>query len=206
MYHLSRVFLITIFFLFIDWIFPIQDCIAGEFKIIDIHRNIPLSDTDAVFKDYYIMGGSKEGFKENQVVSVFRKLSIKPSEGSKETYNIQILVGKLIVLSAQNGISIARLFDSISFENSPFAEQPGITVGDWADQKDSFISRKKKLKDTERLEGHEEEKLDIDGIPFKDKKIQKDKEKDKESKKNEQNSDKKLTSEKTTGPEALSEQ
>jgi hypothetical protein len=168
---------------------------------------------------------------------------IKASEVSKETFNIQILVGKLRVLSAQNGISIARLYDSMNLENSPFTDQPGIIVGDYVELKGAFVDSKKKIrqKDTERLDGKEEEKLDIDGIPLKDKKNQKDKMisslEVKETQDNikqeitaikpvislikpelsiakpevgpakiEQNTDKKLTSEKTPGPEAHAEQ
>lgn len=177
MNHRSRFLLIVCSLLFIEWISSFQSCLAGEFKIIDIHRNIPLSDTDEVFKDYYITGGSRDGFKENQVVSVFRERMIKASEVSKETFTIQILVGKLRILSAQNGISIARLYDSMNFENSPFTDQPGIIVGDYVELKGAFVDTKKKIKlrDTERLDGQEEEKLDIDGIPLKDKKAHKDK-------------------------------
>lgn len=116
---------------------------SPEMMVIDVRKNIPLSDTDPVYKDFYINAGSESGLKRNQVVTVYRKLSVRDSTGSQTFGELTIPVGRLKLISVQNRLAVAREFNLISREDEPMLEQIGLMVGDRLDLTDSFIDNKK---------------------------------------------------------------
>ncbi len=114
-----------------------------DLSIIDVHRNIPLSDTEPVYKDFYINAGIESGIKENLVVTVFRKVNIRDASGTQSYGDIQIPVGRLKIIASFNRVSVAREFQLISRETVPMLDQVGIMNGDRIDLNGSFIDNKK---------------------------------------------------------------
>ena len=116
---------------------------AQELKIIDVRRNIPLSDTEAAYKDFYINGGTKEGLKPNLVVTAVRKTTIRDAAGLLSLGEIGIPVGQLRIIFVQDGLAVAREYKLLSRDELPMIEQIGIMGGDVLDLKGSFIEKRK---------------------------------------------------------------
>lgn len=131
-------FLVFIF-LFSNWAFAQNP----EMMVIDVRKNIPLADTDPVYKDFYINAGLENGLKKHQVITVVRKFSIRDSTGAQTYGELVVPVGRLKLISVQNRVAVAREFNLISREDEPMLEQIGLMVGDRLDLTDSFIDNKK---------------------------------------------------------------
>lgn len=114
---------------------------AEEMTIVDIKRNIPLSDNDTVYKDYAINAGSSSGLKKNLVVFAKRKISIKDNS-SKPIGDIETNVGQLKIIHVEGKVAIAREYKLISRDEEAMLEQIGIMTGDRIDLAGSFIDTK----------------------------------------------------------------
>ncbi|MBX2994448.1 MAG: hypothetical protein KF681_06495 [Bdellovibrionaceae bacterium] len=111
----------------------------GDVRIIEVRRNIPLADTDPVYKDFYINAGGEAGLKPNLVVSAVRKVNVKDATGTQAFGELLIPVGQLKVIFVQHGIAVAREHKPYGRELYPMLEQTGIMGGDLIDLKGSFV-------------------------------------------------------------------
>lgn len=116
---------------------------AQEMSVIEVRRNIPLSDAEPVYKDFYIHAAENTGLKKNQVVTVFRKQTIRDASGTQSFGDLQIPVGQLKIIAVQGQIAVAREFSLIPRDEEPMLEQIGIMTGDRIDLQGSFIDNKK---------------------------------------------------------------
>lgn len=116
---------------------------AGDLKVVDVRRNIPLRDDDAVYKDFYINGGTKEGLKPNMVVTATRKMNIRDASGQQSIGELNIPVAQLKVVFVQENIAVAREFKPLSRDEFPMLEQVGVMSGDLVETKNSFIDKRK---------------------------------------------------------------
>lgn len=107
-----------------------KQLLAADIAIVEVRRNIPLADSDPVFRDFYINAGSESGYKKNMTIKAIRKLTIKDPKGSSALGEISVLVGQLKIISAQNGISVAREVKLIPRDDEPMLEQNGLMIGD----------------------------------------------------------------------------
>ena len=119
-----------------------QASMAEDLSIVDVRRNIPLADSDPVYRDYYINLGTASNLKKNLVVSVFRKINIKDSTGTQSYGDVQILVGQVKIIFANDKIAIAREYKLTSRDQEPMLEQTGILIGDKVETKGSFVDNK----------------------------------------------------------------
>lgn len=104
-----------------------------ESTIIDIRRNIPLSDEEVPIRDYYLNIGENKGVKTSQNFTVQRKIQVKDSSGAQSYGEILIPVGEVKVIAVYPSVSIAREVKLLSREKLPMLEQRGILVGDRVD-------------------------------------------------------------------------
>ncbi len=116
---------------------------AADIVVFDVHRNIPLSDDDPVFQDYYINGGDESGLKKDLVVKAVRKVTMKDAAGVQSLGEMFVPVGQLRILQVQGRLSVARLYKDLSRDEYAVTEQVGVMTGDHIDLKDSFIDKKK---------------------------------------------------------------
>lgn len=128
----------TILALLFSW-----EAFGADLNVIEVRRNIPLSDEAPVYKDFYINAGSESGLKKNQVITVIRKMAIRDATGTQTYGEIEIPVGQLKIISAQNRVAVAREYQLISRDDEPMLEQIGIMIGDRLDLNGSFIDNKK---------------------------------------------------------------
>ena len=118
---------------------------SAEINVADVHRNIPLSDDENIYKDFYINAGEGSGLKKNLVVNIKRKVFIKDS-ASKSIGDFEALIGQLRILHVDSKMAIAREYKLFSRDEEPMVEQIGIMTGDRIDLNGSFIDTNKPVK------------------------------------------------------------
>ena len=102
---------------------------AEEVTVIEVRRNIPLSDKDPVYKDYFISGGAPQGLKYHELISVVRKIQIRDANG-QVVGELMTPVANLKVISVGAKISVARLVKEIPRDDQPMLEDTGVMIGD----------------------------------------------------------------------------
>ena len=114
----------------------------AEVQVIQVKRNIPLSDDEPVYKDYYLSGGSKSGLRENLVVPVWRWVNLREnSQAQDQSMKILEPVGWLKIIFTQDQFSVARLYEPANYEKGPIFDQPGIMIGDIISLERSFMAK-----------------------------------------------------------------
>ncbi|MGZ3770740.1 MAG: hypothetical protein ACXVCP_06155 [Bdellovibrio sp.] len=121
----------------------IKEAKANDIIVVDVRRNITLSETDTVYKDFYINAGNGSGLKKNLVVTAVRKLNIRDASGANAVGEILVPVGQLKVIAVYDHVAVAREFSLLSRDDLPMLEQIGIMSGDRIDTKGSFVDNTK---------------------------------------------------------------
>jgi hypothetical protein len=120
----------------------IQVTIAGELTIFDVRKPIALSDKEVVQKDYYIDSGSEAGLQKGLIVTVIRKVPLYDTYQSRSAGDLKVEVAKVRIISAQQGLAVARFAADIPRADIPILEDNFIMVGDHLDM--STATRDKK--------------------------------------------------------------
>lgn len=115
---------------------------ASAMEIIDIKRNIPLSEDEPVYKDYYIKTNGNTELKKNLVVKAVRKIDVKDST-LKAVGDFKTTVGLLKIIQVSNSVAVGREFKLIPRDEEPMLEQVGVMVGDEIDLAESFTDTSK---------------------------------------------------------------
>ena len=131
------------FGLILTALFVTETAFAENLTVVEVRRNIPLSDKETIYRDYYINGGAEAGLKANQVVGVLRRVPVKDNAGVQSFGEIEVPVGKVKVLFVQGRVAVARDYQLVSRKDYPVLEQSGIMSGDRIDVKPSFVDSKK---------------------------------------------------------------
>jgi hypothetical protein len=104
--------------------------LADEVSIFEVRRNIPLSDTDPIYKDFYIKGADSGKLKKNQVLTITRKVTMRDAAGSQVMGEIQAPVGQLKVIAVYGKIAVAREVKLFTREDLPMIDYPWFMIGD----------------------------------------------------------------------------
>lgn len=115
--------------------FSFSFSLADEPRIIDVRRNIPLADTDPIYKDYYIKMDPGSALKPDLVVTAVRKVSIREATGVNPLGELSIPVGQLKIIFIENNLAVAREAKLLSRDALPMLDQIGIMTGDVIDLK-----------------------------------------------------------------------
>ncbi|WP_374075327.1 hypothetical protein [Bdellovibrio bacteriovorus] len=114
---------------------------AADPTVVDVRRNITLSEDDTVYKDFYINGTA--GLKKNLVVTAVRKINIRDASGASAVGEIFVPVGQLKIIAVFDKVAVAREYALLSRDELPMLEQTGIMTGDRIEVKGSFIDNSK---------------------------------------------------------------
>jgi hypothetical protein len=114
---------------------------AEEMNIFEVRRNIAMSDSDPVYKDFYIKGNEALGLKKNLVVQVQRKMTLRDSSGSQVMGEIMAPVGQLKIIAVYGKIAVAREYKIYSREDLPMLDNPWFMIGDTIELKESFLDK-----------------------------------------------------------------
>jgi hypothetical protein len=116
----------------------------SEASIVDVRRNIQLSDEEPVYKDFYISSAREAGLKANQVVKVMRRMPMRDATGVQSFGELNVEVGRLRIIFVQDNMAVGREYELFSRDNLPMLEQIGIMIGDRLDTDGSFVDNKTK--------------------------------------------------------------
>lgn len=114
-----------------------------KIEVVDVRRNITLSDEEKVYKDFYLNAGANTALKKNLVVKATRKITVK-NQGQKVIGSFTTVVGLLKIIHVDGGVAIARLVELIPRDDQPMLEQTGIMIGDQIEVAESYFDSKKK--------------------------------------------------------------
>ncbi len=106
---------------------------AADTSIVEVRRNIPLSDSEPTYKDFYIFMEAAGALKENTVVTAFRSQALKDATGTQNLGELKIPVGRLKIIAVQNRLAVAREIELLSRDALPMLEQRGLMIGDRID-------------------------------------------------------------------------
>lgn len=121
---------------------------SAPLEIVDVKRNIPLAETEPVYKDFYIKVASKSDLKKNQVVKATRKITVKDAM-MKAVGDFSTTVGLLKIIHVSDTIAVAREFKLLPRDNEAMIEQIGMMVGDEIDTSESFTDTSRPVKTSE---------------------------------------------------------
>lgn len=114
---------------------------AEEISIVDVKRNITMSDEETVYKDFYINAGTSSGLKKNQVLNVKRRITVR-GVGQKITGDFENLVGQIRIIQVSDTVSVAREYKLFPRDQEPMLDQTGIMTGDRIEVAGSFVDDK----------------------------------------------------------------
>ena len=125
------------------FLFPVLILFAqaaqAEITIIDVRKNIPLSDEDPSYTDFYLGAGENEGLKKNMVVTVFRTINVRDSSGAQSFGEISVPVGQVKVVAVFQKVAVGREYKLLPRDVNPMLEQIGLMSGDRIELNDSFV-------------------------------------------------------------------
>lgn len=134
-------FLLSVLF-FLSLFPTLQSAFADEINVVDVKRNITLSDEDLVYKDFYLNAGEGSGLKKNLVVNVKRKIQVKDAS-SKSMGDFETLVGQLKIIQVSDKVTVGREFKLFPRDEEAMIDQSGIMTGDRIDLASAFIDTSK---------------------------------------------------------------
>ncbi len=105
----------------------------AELTIFDVRKNLPMSDTEKVYRDFYINGGTESGVAVGMVITVQRRLPLYDTYQNRSAGDLDLKVAKIKVIHVQKGLSVARLHSEYNRDNAPLLEDNFIMVGDRLD-------------------------------------------------------------------------
>lgn len=116
---------------------------SADVSVVDVRRNIPLSDEAPVYKDFYLNAGAASGLKRFQVINVVRKIAIRDLSGAQSYGEMDVVVGQIRIIALNSKVAVAREYKLLPREDEPMLEQIGIMAGDRLDFEGSFIDNKR---------------------------------------------------------------
>jgi len=106
---------------------------AAELTIFDVRKNLPMSDTDKVFRDFYVNGGLEAGVMRGMIITVQRRMPLYDNYQNRSAGDLDLKVAKIKIIHVQKGLSVARLHSEFDRGTSPLLEDNFIMVGDRLD-------------------------------------------------------------------------
>jgi hypothetical protein len=122
---------------------------ADEITIFDVRKNLAMSDTEKVYRDFYINGGSEAGLSAGMIVTVERRMPLYDNYQNRSAGDLQLKVAKIKIIHVQKGISVARLHSEFTRENAPLLEDNFIMVGDRLDMNSATSEKDAKKAESE---------------------------------------------------------
>jgi hypothetical protein len=106
---------------------------AADLTIFDVRKNIAMSDSDPVYRDFIINGGSDAGLSVGMLLTVQRRLPLYDSYQNRSAGDLQLKVARIKIIYVQKTLAVARLHNEFTREAAPLLEDNFIMVGDHID-------------------------------------------------------------------------
>lgn len=111
----------------------VSQAARAELTIFDVRKNLPMSDTDKVFRDFYVNGGTEAGVMRGMIITVQRRMPLYDNYQNRSAGDLDLKVAKIKIIHVQKGLSVARLHSEFDRATSPLLEDNYIMVGDRLD-------------------------------------------------------------------------
>lgn len=119
---------------------------AQDLSIFDSRRPIAMSKADKTYRDFYINGGIEHGMKKGMILTVRRRITLYDSYRANSPIEIMIDVGRVKIIHAQKGLSVAREYSKFSRKSKTVLEDDFIMVGDKIDMATALMETQMKRK------------------------------------------------------------
>lgn len=130
MKHLSNIRRVLLFGFILMASLVAQVFAGGDFYVTSVIRNFPMKSGDPVYHDFYINAGKNNGLKNGMQLDAIRKVSAFDNLNSKVIGDAKLRIAKLKVIHADEKVSVARLMEYSSKENTPLAGHESVMMGD----------------------------------------------------------------------------
>lgn len=121
----------------------------AELTIFDVRKNLPMSDTEKVYRDFYINGGSEAGLSAGMIITVERRMPLYDNYLNRSAGDLNLKVAKIKIIHVQKGLAVARLHSEFTRDNAPMLEDPFIMVGDRLDLNSATTEKESKKAEAE---------------------------------------------------------
>ncbi len=119
--------------------FPHPPCQAEEVTVFDMRNSLALKDSDPVYKDFYLNGGTEQGLRKDMIITVVRRQTLYDSYQNRSPGDLMVKVGLIKIIHVQRGLSVARDFASVARVDHPLLENDFVMVGDLIDLKSAYL-------------------------------------------------------------------
>jgi len=103
---------------------------AEEISIFSVNKTLSMGPKDPVYRDYYLNGGTQEGFRRGMLVTVVRRVPVHDLSRNRALGDLRVPVAKLKLIYVNRSISVGRVEKLIEPTNYPAAEFKAVMVGD----------------------------------------------------------------------------
>lgn len=118
---LSLIFTVSIF---------ATDAKAKEVQVIEIRKNLQLSNSEPVFTDYYLNAGDDLGIKPGTTFVLYRRVNVIDRLGTNQGRALSLPVGKIKIIYVAKDLSVARVERLEDNKATPIVEFRGVMLGD----------------------------------------------------------------------------
>lgn len=136
-YHWLGILLLSVF---------VSESVAQDLTIFDSRRPVSLTSKQTTYRDFYINGGIEHGVKRGMILTVTRRLTLYDTYRANSPKEIMVEVGRVKIIHAQKGLSVARHYGTFSRANKAVLENDFIMVGDKVDMSSALMESQLKKK------------------------------------------------------------
>ena len=120
--------------------------LSQDLTIFDSRRPVSLTSKQTTYRDFYINGGIEHGVKRGMILTVTRRLTLYDTYRANSPKEIMVEVGRVKIIHAQKGLSVARHYGTFSRSNKAVLENDFIMVGDKVDMSSALMESQLKKK------------------------------------------------------------
>lgn len=114
---------------------------AEEPTIFDLKKAVALSDSETVYRDYYINGGTEAGVRAGMVIPVVRKVTLYDTFQNRSPGDMLVPVARIKIIYSQKGIAVGRFHSDFDWGSQPRLDDHYIMVGDRLDVQNAKVER-----------------------------------------------------------------
>ncbi len=103
---------------------------SREVSVFSVNKNLQLNPQEPVYHDYYISGGTEQGFRTGMQVTAVRRVPVHDLSRNRALGDLRLPIAKLKLIFVQRGMSVARLTTLLGAKNTPIVDFNGVMVGD----------------------------------------------------------------------------
>lgn len=106
---------------------------AEDVTIFDMRKSLALSDSEPVYRDFYLSKGLDAGLRPGMIVTVKRRQPLYDTIHNRSAGDLSLVVARIKIIHAERGLAVARSHSEFSRQDLPLLEDNYIMVGDEVD-------------------------------------------------------------------------